>query len=73
MTDGDKEIADFWASVVSTIKDADKLKKAMLKRGITQAKAKCPECEGYLLGVLAGPKKHLHMHCTGSCKRKMME
>lgn len=77
MTNGDQEAVDFWkehlALIKTTMRDADKLKKVMLKRGLHAAKAKCPECEGYLVAVLLGRKNHIHMHCTGSCKRKMME
>jgi hypothetical protein len=50
-----------------------KLKKVMLRRAITAARAKCPFCEaGFLHGRLAGPKKHLHMACDG-CEVRMME
>ena len=50
-----------------------KLKKVMLKRGLTCAKAKCELCEGYLHGALAGRKNHLHMSCDGTCKSFFME
>lgn len=50
-----------------------KLKAVMLKRGLVRAKAKCKRCDGYLQGVLAGPKKHLHMRCDGTCNAFMME
>jgi hypothetical protein len=52
---------------------ATKLKAAMVKRGLTRAKAKCQICDGYLQGTLAGRKQHLHMHCDGPCKAVMME
>ena len=66
-------MSDFLKNMETTIRDATKLKKVMLKKGLKRAKAKCPECEGYIYGVLAGPKNHLHFVCVGSCKRRMME
>jgi len=45
----------------------------MLKKGLRQARAKCPECEGELRGALAGPRNHMRFYCTGPCKRQMME
>jgi uncharacterized Zn finger protein len=52
---------------------AQRLKAVMKAKGITRAKAKCPICEhGFLHGVLAGRKQHLHMHCDG-CDVVMME
>lgn len=65
--------SDFMASIRSTIRDAGKLKAVMLKKGLRQARAKCPECEGELRGALAGPRNHMRFHCTGTCKRQMME
>ena len=65
--------SDFMASVRSTIRDAGKLKAVMLKKGLLQARAKCPECEGELRGALAGPRNHMRFYCTGTCKRQMME
>lgn len=50
-----------------------KLKKVMLKRGITRAKARCELCDGYLQGALVGRKNHLHMRCDGTCGSMMME
>jgi uncharacterized protein with PIN domain len=64
---------DFMASIRSTIRDAGKLKAVMLKKGLRQARAKCPECEGELRGALAGPRNHMRFWCTGTCKRQMME
>jgi hypothetical protein len=50
-----------------------KLKKIMLGKRITAARAKCPFCEtGHLHGRLAGHKNHLHMVCDG-CDAAMME
>lgn len=69
ITDDDK----FWKTALSTMQDAIKLKKAMQKKGLRKAKAKCPQCEGYLYGTLNGHKDHIHIRCTGSCKRQMME
>lgn len=64
---------DMWGNFQQVATMASKLKKVMLKRGITRAKAKCEMCEGYLQGALAGPKNHLHMRCDGSCKAFFME
>lgn len=64
---------DIWKNFAHTIAMGTKLKKVMLKRGITRAKAKCEVCEGYLHGALLGRKQHLHMHCDGSCKSVFME
>ncbi len=57
----------------TTFRDGAKLKKVMLTRGLSRARAKCPECGGMLHGVLAGRRNHLHMVCDGPCRRKMME
>jgi hypothetical protein len=52
---------------------AMKLKKVMLGRSLTVAKAKCPLCEtGHLHGRLAGRKNHMRMWCDG-CPAQMME
>ena len=64
---------DFMKAVRSTLRDAAKLKKVMVAKNLYAAKAKCPECEGFLVGTRSKYNGHLHMHCTGSCKRKMME
>lgn len=52
-----------------------KLKKVMLDKKITNAKAKCPVCEhGFIHGRLAGRKNHLRMWCDGEgCDVQMME
>ena len=63
----------FMNTVRSTMRDAGKLKAAMVKKGLYTAKAKCPECEGFLVGTRSRHNGHLHMSCTGSCKRRMME
>jgi len=64
---------DLWAKFQKPLDMATKLKKVMLKRGVTRAKAKCEACEGYLHGTLLGKKQHLHMHCDGPCKAIFME
>lgn len=64
---------DFMASVRTTIRDAGKLKAIMLRRGLRQARAKCPECGGELHGALAGKRNHMRFWCDGTCKRQMME
>ena len=52
-----------------------KLKKVMLDKQITTARAKCPHCaHGFLHGRLAGRKNHLRMWCDGEgCDIWMME
>lgn len=64
---------DPFAAFKSTLRDAQKLKKVMLRKKLRRARAKCPECDGHLHGVLAGRRDHLHMRCDGPCKRSMME
>jgi hypothetical protein len=49
------------------------MKKNMLIKGVTSAKAKCPFCDGYWHGRLAGRKNHLHLRCDGTCNTVMME
>jgi hypothetical protein len=64
---------DFMASVRSTIRDAVKLKAVMLRKGLREARAKCPECGGELHGRLAGARNHMRFWCDGTCNRQMME
>jgi hypothetical protein len=61
--------------IESTLRDAMKLKKVMLKRGITKAKAKCPECGGWLRGRLYKGRggMNIAMFCEGTCKRSLMQ
>ena len=61
------------ARIEDTMKKALVMKANMKKKGITRAKAKCPYCDGYWHGRLAGPKQHLHMGCDGDCGAMMME
>lgn len=67
------ELDDFFKHVDAVIAMGGKLKRSMLKRGLTRAKAKCELCTGHLHGRLAGPKNHLHMYCDGTCNATMME
>jgi len=64
---------EFLKHMERVLEMATKLKAAMVKRGLTRAKAKCKICDGYLQGTLVGRKQHLHMHCDGPCKAVMME
>lgn len=50
-----------------------KAKAQMLKGGDEAASKKCPFCDGRWHFVLAGPRKHLHGYCDGTCKRSIME
>ncbi|MBR0693602.1 hypothetical protein [Bradyrhizobium lablabi] len=61
------------ATADKVIETAAKLKKIMLEKGITAAKAKCPFCDaGFVHGRLVGRKSHMHMHCD-DCDISMME
>ncbi len=67
-------MADDWMDKqLKTLKYAMVMKDNMKKKSITAAKAKCPYCDGFWHGRLAGPKKHLHMSCDGECKTMLME
>ena len=62
--------------MMTTVKRAMELKQRMLERQLTQAKATCPHCrkKDSLRLAVAGPKKHLRMHCTTpGCNTMMME
>lgn len=63
----------FLDTLKTTLRDADKLKQVMLKRGLVKAKAVCPECGGMLQGRLSGRKNHMRFWCQGTCGRRMME
>lgn len=71
MNPGDKN--DFAASVATTLRDAYKLKKQMLARGVRNAWTLCPECGGRLRGQLARPNNHMRFWCEGPCGRQLME
>jgi transposase-like protein len=59
-----------WKKLIDT---GMKFKKALQSRNLTRGKAKCPFCEtGYLHGVIAGRKSHLHFQCDG-CNVFFME
>ena len=62
MTDRFKEI----------IKKCNIAQRNMNAKGLRQAKAKCPYCEGHWFMILADPKKHMHMKCDGSCGSMLM-
>lgn len=69
------EHSDFMAHMGRVLAAGVKLKKVMLDKGITSAKAKCPMCDaGFLHGRLAGRKNHMRMWCDGDgCNAMMME
>ncbi len=50
-----------------------KAKAQMIDGGDEAASKKCPFCEGRWHFVLAGPRKHIHGYCDGTCKRSIME
>lgn len=65
---------ELMAKFASTIEDAMKLKRVMLKKGMVRARAECPKCGGWLQGRLSGPpKNHMRFWCEGTCGRRMME
>lgn len=66
-------MTEFQGVIATTLRDAVKMKTKMLEAGLTQARAKCPECEGELQGRLVGRKNHMRFWCSGSCKRQLME
>jgi len=67
------EHSDFMAFAAKVLDAATKLKKVMLDKGLTAARAKCPLCEtGHLHGRLEPRKKHMRMWCDG-CTAQMME
>lgn len=66
-------MTDFAKVIETTIRDAGKLRKVMERRGLRRAKAKCPECGGWLHGRIAPNNGHLHMRCDGPCGRVMMQ
>jgi hypothetical protein len=55
-----------------TLNLAIKFKKVMKAKQLKQARAKCPDCPGYLQGRLH-PNGHLHMRCDGTCGKVFME
>jgi tRNA(Ile2) C34 agmatinyltransferase TiaS len=71
VTPEDKE--KWMVDVRSTLRDAMKMKKQMLKRHLRVAKSLCPECGGTLFATINGPRNHIHFKCQGTCGRSMME
>lgn len=65
--------ATFMDRFGSVIETATKLKKVMLKKGLTRARCECPRCGSFIHGRIAGPRNHLHMACEGGCGMSMME
>jgi hypothetical protein len=65
--------SEFWKKAEAILPKASIMKKNMLDKGLTRAKAKCPFCEGHWHARLAGKKNHFHMRCDGDCKSFMME
>jgi len=61
----------FAEHVDKLLKIGDKFKRAMQKKGLRRARAKCPDCPGkYLHGSLNGKKDHLHFTCD--CRKYTM-
>ena len=59
--------------MIKTLHLAMSWKNRIIARGLTRAYAPCPYCNGKWHGVLAGPRKHLHMVCDGDCGTQLME
>lgn len=66
---------DFMKAVEQTMAAGMKLKKVMLDKGLTAARAKCPRCGNETMqGRLVGRKNHLRLWCdTAGCDVQMME
>ena len=72
-SDAAKENDDWSKRAAKILESGMKFKAALIKRGLTRGKAKCPFCEnGHWHGTLNGRKQHLHMACDG-CDVQMME
>jgi hypothetical protein len=67
------DLKAFQESVGETFVTGMKLKKIMLKRGITRCRCACPRCDGTIRAGLVGRKNHLRMACDGRCGMNMME
>lgn len=57
--------------MLKTVELADKLATVMKKKGLKQARAKCPDCAGYLQGRLNGPRAY-RFWCDGTCGKALM-
>lgn len=68
-----KRKMDDFKTFQKTLIEGLRLKEIMLKDGTDTATAKCSVCEGMLQARLDGRRKHLRMHCTGTCDRSIME
>ena len=72
--DGKPEDDVAWATLLNiTLRDAMKMKKVMLRRKLTTARAHCPDCDGMLHAGLAGSKNHIRFMCDGTCGKNLME
>lgn len=63
----------FWAKATEALETGMKLKKIMLKKGLTRCRCECPRCGGTITAGLAGRKNHVRMSCSGSCGMNLME
>lgn len=65
------EREEFRKHVTKTFELATKLKKAMLKKKLRRARARCPDCpDKFLHGTINGKRDHLHMSCD--CRKYTM-
>lgn len=71
-----RQSPEFMRHIALVVETSEKLKRSMLKRNLTRARATCPRCnvEGALQGALVGKKNHMRMWCeTPQCSMEMME
>jgi hypothetical protein len=66
-------MSEFLKEYKRTMKIASRFKAVMVKKGLTEARAVCPRCQGDLRGFISGRKDHFRMSCKGTCKMFMME
>ena len=71
--DTPQEREAFFAHFDGVITTASKLKKVMIKKGLTRARCECPRCGSFIWARISGPRNHLHMACEGRCGMSMME
>lgn len=66
---------DFMKRASKWIDAAQKMKKVMLAKSLTKARAKCVDCDNETMQArIAGPRNHIRMWCdTPGCEMRMME
>lgn len=61
----------FGEDTLKTVDLADRLATVMKKKGLKKARAKCPDCPGFLQGRLNGPRAY-RFWCDGTCGKALM-